>query len=123
MKPSLEETFRKTFFDLYQALKADADYWYKALNENGTNQANQFLRRSAVRATFAFVEGTIFGLKQFALARPTNDKHEFNEAEQALLREESYELKENGTTKVGKAKLRLTSNLRFAFNVLAKMWR
>src|SRR5690349_21659229 len=48
--------------------------------------------RSFVRAAFAMIEGTVFNLKQIALALSKHAKGGFSQAELAMLQEVSYDL-------------------------------
>ena len=73
-------------------------------------------RRALVRSVFAFVESMLFAMKQEILNTP----HGFTIGEFALLRDESYELAENGEARVKTAKLTLKSNLKFTFASWAK---
>jgi len=62
-----EKTLKRSLWDLYIALKNDADYWWSMLQED-EYYSNQYIRRAAIRATFGFFEGVISGLKQLLLS-------------------------------------------------------
>jgi hypothetical protein len=76
-------------------------------------------RRALVRSVFAFVESMLFALKQEALHHPSV----FSSPEIALLREESYELADDGEALIRPARLTLKRNLKFTFAAFAKAWR
>jgi hypothetical protein len=83
---------------------------------------NQFWRRMMVKNSFAWFEGTIYGIKRLAIYQFERKEVKFSHAELAMLREEKYEL--NFDT--GKAVVKTNNypkfnpNLRFAFSCLAK---
>lgn len=118
MSETVEQIFSRTFWDLYKALKEEADHWWKELQ---SHYQDDFLRRAAVRATFACVEGVIFGLKQLALALPTKNTYTLTAAEEALLREKTYKIDKKGMAGEDKAKIGLSSNLLFTFYIVAKI--
>ena len=78
-------------------------------------------RRSYVRAAFAFVEGTLFGLKGILLGFSAHFGTPLEPGETELLEENSYGLKEDGSVRVSPALLRLPDNVRFAFALAAKV--
>jgi hypothetical protein len=80
----------------------------------------QFWLRSLVRTMFAMVEGVTFRMKQIALQSFQLGCAEFSLPELAILREESYELKENGEPRAQTKFLKFNSNLRFTFKTYAK---
>jgi len=80
--------------------------------------------RNTARALFAFVEGTVYGMKQTAYeVNRALDIKVFNHAEEALLREEEYGLGDKGKVKVRSARLRAEPNLRFAFDAFARAFK
>src|ERR1051325_3802506 len=76
--------------------------------------------RSFVRAAFAMIEGTVFNLKQIALALSKNDKGGFSQAELVMLQEVSYDLDDKGATKSQVKFIPLSRNIRFAFSSAAR---
>ena len=82
--------------------------------DNATDQ------RALVRSVFAFVESMLFAMKQQILIALVEAPHGFTIAEFALLRDESYEVAENGEARVKTAKITLKSNLKFTFASWAK---
>lgn len=76
-------------------------------------------RRALVRSVFAFVESMLFALKHEALRHSSV----FPASEIALLREEAYELADDGQAVTRPARLTLTRNLKFTFAAFAKAWR
>lgn len=81
--------------------------------------SSQVVRRAFVRAVLASIEGNIYWMKQEAL-EAHNRQVQFSVEELALLKEETYNLSNNGKAAVRKAKLRLRDNLNFAFKMQAK---
>ncbi len=83
---------------------------------------NQFWRRMMVKNSFAWFEGTIYGIKSLAICQFERKEVKFSHAELAMLREEKYEL----DFKTGEAVVKpsnypkFNQNLRFAFRCLAK---
>jgi hypothetical protein len=75
--PPAVEPELETYFGLYSALKEDVDSWWSRLNEHRDDIA---VRRAVVRATFAFIEGVLHGLKRLAIgmqsAQPILDKQD-----------------------------------------------
>src|SRR6476619_7229545 len=55
--------------------------------------------RSFVRAVFAMIEGSVFNLKQIALALSKHGKGNFSQAELVMFEEVSYDLDDKGITK------------------------
>jgi len=79
-------------------------------------------RRHYVRAVFAYIEGLGFRLKRVVLARHASGLCKLLPPEIALLREESYDLDDKGVPHIRAAHLKLTRNLRFAFEQYAKAY-
>jgi hypothetical protein len=79
---------------------------------------SQYQRRSSIRSGFAAVEGWIAFMKTVILddLHLNDDLH--SPAEVALLREESYELRETGELRVSRKFIPTDANLRFTI----KMW-
>lgn len=84
--------------------------------------ANNFWLRIYVRAFFALVEGTTYSLKQIAIK--ANDLQPcFTDAELSLLKEITYELNENGETRLRSRYLETLSNIRFTFKAIKKVFK
>jgi hypothetical protein len=109
------ENAREEFVRMFFALREDAVHWLP------TSQGpdNPFRRRAFVRATFAFVEGTVHVMKRIALAMGEAGEIEFSNAELAVLREEHYELG-SGKAQTRKMKVRTLDNVRFAVDSFAR---
>lgn len=105
----------KGFLETFKVLQEDV---VEALNQLLKDPSNFWLR-THIRAFFALVEGTTFGLKQVALKvheyRPC-----FTEAEVSLLKEVSYELSEQGKVQIRPKYLDTLSNVRFTFEAVKK---
>jgi hypothetical protein len=76
--------------------------------------------RSFVRAAFAMIEGSVFNLKQIALALSRHGKGNFSQAELVMLEEVSYDLDDKGITKSQIRFIPLSKNIRFAFSSAAR---
>jgi hypothetical protein len=84
------------YVKLFDVLRDEAFYWWENLQEEHHN--NLFMRRAAVRATFAFIEGVIYSLKQLLLSLEKIKPYlKFEEI--IILREEKYDLKDSGLPK------------------------
>lgn len=89
------------------------------LNETPT----QFAKRAYIRSSFAYIEGTVWLLKQACLgAADTTRPRVFSLAEYALLNDESYDLKNNGEPSVQTKFLRLPDNVKFTDRAVAKFF-
>jgi uncharacterized protein YigA (DUF484 family) len=76
--------------------------------------------RSFVRAAFAMIEGSVFNLKQIALALSKHGKGRFSQAELVMLEEVSYDLDDKGATKSQVKFIPLAKNIKFAFSSAAR---
>jgi len=85
---------------------------------------SQFSRRAYIRSIFAYIEGTVWNLKQVCLnAKPAKGIRKMTPSEYTLLTEKTYELKNNGEPKAQSKFLRLPENIRFTFNLLNKLFK
>lgn len=85
---------------------------------------SQFARRAYIRSIFAYIEGSVWILKQVCLkAKPLSGERRISPVEYALLAEESYELKNNGEPKVQTKFLRLPDNIKFTFKLINKLFK
>jgi hypothetical protein len=85
------------------------------------NPDSQFARRTYIRSTFAAIEGCIWILKMVCLnSKPINGIRTMSVAEFALLKEESYELKNNGEVSTSPKFLKLADNVKFTFKAINK---
>ena len=83
------------------------------------NPTSQFARRTYIRTIFSCVEGTVWVLKDVCFkAKPTSGKRTMSVAEFSLLKEVSYELKNNGEIGTSAKFLRLPDNIRFTFKTI-----
>lgn len=80
-------------------------------------------RRAAFRAAFAWIEGTVYFLKQCAIKYSRLTDASFSDGELAVLLEKQYNLKDTGNVKETDLYLESKSNLRFAFWAFAKSRR
>jgi hypothetical protein len=86
-----------------------------------------FDRRNVIRTFFTLVEGDTYYRKQLALmlheaSRETTDgiQPSFTEEEVVLLRDAQAELSSNGTPRTQTKFLRLSANVRFSFDAIAR---
>jgi hypothetical protein len=100
-------------------LKKDSE---RCIRATGKYPKNQFWRRMMVKNSFAWFEGTIYGIKKLAIHQFERKEVRFSLAELAMLREEKYELDSQTSEAVAKATnyAKFRQNLRFAFRCLAK---
>lgn len=79
---------------------------------------NDCWRRSYIRAVFAYIEGSVFLFKQILLTDTELLEIKLTTAEFVYLKEESFQLSENGeiATKPNYG-IRLSQNIRFLFNI------
>jgi hypothetical protein len=83
---------------------------------------SQFARRAYVRSVFAYIEGTVWLIKQVCLrVAIEGNLSELSLAEQALLSDTAYDLKSNGEPYEQQKFLRLPDNLRFAVRVVNRL--
>ncbi|CAA9343366.1 MAG: hypothetical protein AVDCRST_MAG68-3163 [uncultured Gemmatimonadetes bacterium] len=108
----VSHTFRE-FMEMFTLLLDEANRSYAHV----TLLNDQFARRAFVRATFAYIEGVTYGLKQVALLASEGT---FKPGELALLKEESYEISEAGKLKIRAARLSTLANIRLAFSALSR---
>lgn len=101
-------------------LLEDAHCAEQLLDDNDT----QFARRAYIRSVFAYIEGTVWILKQVCLkAKPISGIRRMSLAEHALLSEETYELKSNGEPKVLTKFYRVPDNVKFIFGLINKLFQ
>lgn len=99
-----------------QALHQDAtDCWIAALR-SGT----QLNRRNYIRAAFAFVDGVLSIMRQHVLEEVEAKRFVAAPAELALLREETYDLKDNGEIRTRDFYLPALPGVRFTFAIFAR---
>jgi hypothetical protein len=108
----ISAAFRE-FLAMFTLLLEESNRCYAQL----TFTDDQFWGRAFVRATFAYIEGVTFALKQTALLAPEGV---FSPGELALLREVSFELGPSGEVKDRTAKLQTMPNIRLAFAAFSR---
>ncbi len=106
----------KELFEPILALIDDLERTEKDLDAND----DPYCRRNYVRALFAMIDGTVYVLKQTILIAASNDPRQLLIAEHVLLREESFDLKENGDVRSHKKFPKLADNLLFTKRQLEK---
>jgi hypothetical protein len=95
----------------YATLKGDVDAAVLVGKANDT----QFARRTLVRTVFAFIEGLTNQLSSVAAASAPTDTRVFTDGELAALREESYDVNEQGQVETRSARIPLKRRIRLAF--------
>ena len=80
-------------------------------------------KRAHVRAFFALVEGIMASMKRVSWATGKALRVPLSDAESALLKEESYDLKESGEPRIRRKFLGTAENLRFANAIYARLFR
>ena len=98
-----------------QALHQDATACWVAVKQSDTRLS----RRNYIRATFAFIEGALSIMRQHVLEEVEAKRFEPTHAELALLREETYDLKDNGDVRTRDLFLPALPSLRFTFDIFA----
>jgi len=103
------ERMRNTFLDDVQEAR-------RRLEAGG----QQFDRRAYIRAFFASVEGLMFAFNRTAIAAHAGGFLELEPAEVAVLREETYDLSDNGTPAVRKKYASFLPRFRFTVSIFAR---
>jgi hypothetical protein len=80
------------------------------------------LRRAAVRAVFALIEGVVHRMKHLAYETHVYEDAQLPRADVALLLEESYELNEKGAVIIKQNFLQIEKNIKFAFAAVARAY-
>lgn len=78
-------------------------------------------KRAAVRAVFSLIEGLSYRLKQVAMEIDNILEHRLTEHERMMIIEEASSIDNSGKVQVNKARIGAAANVRFAFNMLAKV--
>jgi len=90
-------------------------------NESGDAYAEyEHHARNLIRSVLAFIEAVTFSVKVSSINKCLNSGIELTFHERYLAIEQTSELSEDGKIKLRSAKLRLASNVRFAFRLLEK---
>ena len=79
-------------------------------------ESGSIMARAILRASFAYIEAMVFGLKKMALRLSSYGQGKFTAEELIILKEESYELNEKGEVKAQPKFIPLAKNMRFAFD-------
>ena len=82
------------------------------------NPESQFWLRTSIHTFFALAEAVTYATKQCLLHECNIRRIELSPSEMAILKEESYELENNGVAYIKKAKLKTSDNFRFTFSLL-----
>jgi len=112
------DTDFKVLIEMVQLLSSDV----KAASALSRDNDSQFIRRAYIRSVFSMIEGNIFQMKAIILKAFEDGRITLSLAEQALLREESYELANNGACKVQQKFIHLQQNIKFTLALFARMY-
>lgn len=113
---SLWEELHREIEVLGKAQRGDSEVAMRFTDPVGLNDIE---RRLLVRSIFSCIEALAYSLKRLALS--SNDAFRLSLGERMLAAEESYDLSRSGTVATRRAKLPTLTNLRFAFELLAKV--
>ncbi|MGV0827817.1 hypothetical protein ACTS9C_02835 [Empedobacter brevis] len=93
----------------------------KILSEN---RSSQFFRRVYTRSVFAYIEGSIWVLKQVCLKAKSVEglQRKISISEFTILTEETYDLKGNGDIKTGTKTINLLDNIKFTFKTVNRLF-
>lgn len=80
------------------------------------------LRRISIRTFFSIIEAMCYRLKVSALSRAEIKGMRLKKQEIAIINEESFFLDEKGVPRIKKIYPKVTSNLRFAFKIFARVF-
>jgi hypothetical protein len=108
--------------ELMEDLLFDWYYASEQLDPEDIDDEEQLHRRTLVRTMFAWIEGSVFALKREVLEHHELGRLSLSAAECAILREESYTLRDSGAIDVSPSYARLLPNIKFTFPVYARAW-
>jgi hypothetical protein len=107
----------KTDNELKETLASDVQTCIDILAQQDT----QFARRTLARTIFAAIEGLTHTVKRAALHHDGLFNERLWEVDRAFLKEECFDLHDNGEVKTKKLKISLKTNVRLAFRTFAHM--
>jgi hypothetical protein len=110
---------RETFYKVLMAAHRDL----VAFSTNDPSGGKPWVRRGRYRAFFAFVEAVMFATKRLILEGHEAQLLELTHAEQILLLERYYDLKDSGAIRESRRFLSFTSNFRFTFELFNRVYR
>jgi hypothetical protein len=94
--------------------------WKTLIDLEGENGEVLFYRRAYIRAVYSMIEGVVYAVKLSAFNQSYPLKP-LTQAEMCLLKEETYDLEDNGSTKIQVARIPIKKNIRFAYKMYAKV--
>lgn len=122
----------KTTEELIKVLRGDYDYFHKEIidrmdegvqDDDGFYTAEFGLEaRQLIRSAFAYIEALTFHVKIEAISTCHEKGIPVSDPERYLIAEVRYDLNEKGDVIQRAAHIRLSDNIRFAFNMLAKAY-
>jgi hypothetical protein len=83
---------------------------------------DQFLARVMIRTFYTHAEAMLFALKRIVLTVHHDTDPALSLGEQAMLREETYDVSDKGDIKARPLFLRFAANLRFTFAILSRVY-
>jgi hypothetical protein len=108
--------------ELMEDLLFDWYYASEQLDPEDFDEIEQLHRRTLVRTLFAWIEGSVFAMKREVLEHHKLGRLSLSVAECAILREESYTLRDSGDTDVSPSYAKLLPNIKFTFPIYARAW-
>jgi len=111
--------------EIKKALEPLLDDAFESENMLIKNKDSQFIRRIYIRSVFAYIEGSIWVLKQVCLkAKSVKGKNrKINIPEFAILTEQTYDLQNNGNIKVKTKIINLLDSIQFTFKTINKLFK
>lgn len=105
--------------DVFEALRPDVDEFFEAARR----EQKSSLRRAAIRALFAFIEGVVFAHKRVTLASERPYRPEaLSAGDRAVLLEQSYDLDDQGRLSTRPLFLSIAKNVRFTFASFSRVF-
>jgi hypothetical protein len=107
----------RDLFRLYDELEKEVDTLVKESSRAASGHISSVPaveRRVIVRSAFAFIEATVYSLKNIVAKSPRMTLHH---KDLMMTSEFTYDLSESGEIKKRRAKLRLAPNVRYAFKL------
>lgn len=109
---------RNTFYAVLLAAHKDL----VAFSANDPRTQKPWVRRGRYRASFAFVEAVMFATKRLILEGHEEKLFELSVAEQMILLERDYDLKDSGLIRERRRYPSFKSNFRFTFDLFNKVY-
>jgi hypothetical protein len=112
----------RDLFRLYDTLEKEVHTLVKASSEGASGRISSVSdidRRVMVRSSFAFIEATIYALKNIVAKSP---RATLNHKDVMMTSEVTYDLSESGDIQERPAKIRLAPNVKYAFKLFKRQF-